>query len=90
LRVAGGQALLSVVNVSGEPVTAYGLALDGGPLCGPVTARLVASVGGFGPGADPVAPGNPLVTAEGGLDGYAPLPVLPPRSGYLIALEPAP
>jgi glycosidase len=90
LRSAGGQVLLSVVNVSDEAVTEYGLSLEGGPLCGPVTARLVTYVGGFGPGADPVAPGNPLVTADGGLDGYAPLPVLPPRSGYLIALEPAP
>jgi glycosidase len=90
LRTAGGQVLLSVVNVSDEPVTEYGLTLDGGPLCGPVTARVVASVGGLGPGADLVAPIAPAVTAGGGLDGYSPLPVLPPRSGYLIALEPAP
>jgi len=90
LRTAGGQVLLSVVNVSDEPVTGYGLTLDGGPLCGAVSARLVASVGAGGPGADPVAPTPPVVTAEGGLDAYAPLPVLPPRSGYLIALEPAP
>jgi glycosidase len=90
LRTVDGQVLLSVVNVSDEPVTEYGLTLDGGPLCGAVTARLVADVGSGGPGADPVPPAAPSVTAEGGLDGYAPLPVLPPRSGYLIALEPAP
>ncbi|HYO41566.1 MAG TPA: alpha-amylase family glycosyl hydrolase [Candidatus Limnocylindrales bacterium] len=90
LRTTSGQVLLSVVNVSDAPVTDYGLTLDVGPLCGAVTARLVASVGAGGPGADPVAPTAPVVTAEGGLDAYAPLPVLPPRSGYLIALEPAP
>ena len=90
LRTARGRVLLSVVNVSDEPVSDYGLTLDGGPLCGPVTARLVSSVGAGGPGVDPVAPTSPTVTAGGGLDGYAPLPVLPPRSGFLIALEPAP
>ena len=90
LRTSGDQVLLSVVNVSDDPVSDYGLALGGGPLCGAVTARLVASVGGGGPGADPVAPIAPSVSAEGGFEAYAPLPVLPPRSGYLIALEPAP
>jgi glycosidase len=86
LRTTADETLLAVVNVSDQPVTAYGLALDGGPLCGPVTARLLGTTGGD-PGATPAAP---TVTAEGGLDGYAPLPVLAPRSGYLIALEPAP
>jgi glycosidase len=90
LRSAGGQVLLSVVNVSDVPVTDYGLTLDGGPLCGPVAARVVTSVGGFGPGADPVAPTAPMVTAGGGLDAWTPFPVLPPRSGYLLALEAAP
>jgi alpha-amylase len=86
LRTTAGETLLSVVNVSDQPVAAYGLALDGGPLCGPVTARLLGTTGGD-PGATPA---SPTVTVEGGLDGYVPLPVLAPRSGYLIALEPAP
>ena len=86
LRTTAKQVLLSVVNVSDEPVSAYGLTLDGGPLCGPMTARLLGTVGGD-PGATPAAP---TVTAEGGLAAWMPLPVLAPRSGYLIALEPAP
>ncbi len=86
LRTTADEVLLSVVNVSDEPVSAYGLTLDGGPLCGPMTARLLGTVGGD-PGATPAAPS---VTAAGGLDGYVPLPVLAPRSGYVIALEPTP
>ncbi len=86
LRTTADETLLVVVNVSDEPVDTYGLALDGGPLCGPVTARLVGTIGGD-PGA---APGAPQVTVDGGLGGYEPLPVLAPRSGYVIALEPAP
>ena len=86
LRTTADETLLVVVNVSDEPVDAYGLVLDGGPLCGQVTARLVGTIGGD-PGATPAAP---QVTVAGGLDGYEPLPVLAPRSGYVIALEPAP
>jgi alpha-amylase len=86
LRTAADQVLLSMVNVTDEPVSAYGLTLDGGPLCGPMTAHLIGTVGGD-PGATPSAP---TVTATGGLDAWMPLPVLAPRSGYLLALEPAP
>ena len=86
LRTTGDETLLVVVNVSDEPVDTYGLALDAGPLCRPVTARLVGTIGGD-PGASPAAP---RVTVGGGLDGYEPLPVLAPRSGYVIALEPGP
>jgi len=84
LRTTADQVLLSVVNVGDQPVDAYRLDLRGGPLCGPVTARLVATVGG-----DPAAvPAAPAVTVGGGLDGYVPFPSLLARSGYLIALEP--
>jgi glycosidase len=86
LRTTADETLLVVVNVSDEPVTSYGLTVDGGPLCGPVGARLVGTTGGD-PGASPA---SPSVTPEGGLDGYVPLPELAPRSGYVIALEPAP
>jgi len=86
LRTTADETLLVMVNVSDEPVATYGLVLDGGPLCGPVTARLVGTIGGD-PGATPAAP---QVTQDGGLDGYQPLPVLAPRSGYVIALEPVP
>ena len=55
LRTTADETLLVVVNVSDEPVDTYGLALDGGPLCGQVTARLVGTIGGD-PGATPAAP----------------------------------
>ncbi len=97
LRTLAGRTLVSVVNVSDEPVSAYGLSLAAGPLCGAEVPRLVASVGPGGaatdpvtPAADAVAPATPPVTVAGGLNGWAPFPVLPPRSGFLLALEPAP
>ena len=86
LRTTPDQALLAVVNVSDQPVDAYGLSLPTGPLCGPVTARILATVGGDA--ATPISP--PVVTAAGGLDAWRPVPALPARSGYLLALEPAP
>ena len=86
LRTADGETLLAIANVSDEPVSSYGLTLDGGPLCGALTARLVATVGGD-PGPSPAAP---AITPDGGLDGYVPFPTLPARSGYVLALEPAP
>ncbi len=86
LRTTGEETLLVVVNVSDAPVADYGLALDGGPLCGPVSARLLGTTGGD-PGATPV---DPRVATDGGLDGYQPLPVLAPRSGYVIALQSVP
>jgi hypothetical protein len=75
-----------VVNVSSKPVSDYRLVLDGGPLCGPLAAQLVAAVG------DPakVAPVPPTPTAAGGFEDYLPLPNLAPRAGYLIELSPAP
>jgi alpha-amylase len=86
LRTTGDQTLLSVVNVSDEPVSAYGLTLDAGPLCGPQAATLLGTVGG-----DPGSPVSaPTVNAGGGLDAWAPVPVLAPRSGYLLSLAPAP
>jgi glycosidase len=86
LRTTQGQALLTVVNLGATPVDAYGLTLEGGPLCTPMTAQLLATVGG-----DPAATvALPTITAGGGLDGYRPLPSLAPRSGYVIELDPAP
>lgn len=86
LRTTADQTLLVVANVSDEPVSAYGVSLEGGPLCGPLAARLVGTIGGD-PGRSPAPP---VLTVEGGLDGYVPFPVLAPRSGYVIALEPVP
>jgi alpha-amylase len=86
LRTTADQTILALVNVSDEPVDAYALTLGDGPLCGAQTATLIGSVGGD-PGAT-VTP--PSVNEDGGVDAWTPIGQLAPRSGYLIALEPAP
>ena len=86
LSTTGDETVLAVVNLSDDPVDAYGLTLDGGPLCGSMSARVLATVGG-----DPAAaPAAPTVTADGGLDAWVPFATLPARSGYVLALEAAP
>jgi alpha-amylase len=90
LRTRGGETVVAVVNVSDEPVSQYGLMLAEGPLCGPVTARVLASVGLRLPGDAPSGIAAPTVTASGGVEAWRPFPELPPRSGFLVALEPAP
>jgi alpha-amylase len=86
LRTTPAETLLTVVNLSPRPVDAYALKLASGPLCGPLTGSIVGTVGG-----DPAAAVTiPAVSAGGGLDAWQPLAVLPPRSGYVLALEPAP
>ena len=86
LRTTADQTVLAVVNVSDAPVDAYSLSLATGPMCGPVTATLVGTVGG-----DPAqAITTPVINADGGVDAWTPVGQLAPRSGYLIALEPAP
>jgi glycosidase len=87
LRTSGDETLLAVANVSDAPVDAYGLTLDGGPLCGPLTARVLAAVGNATvAGATPAAP---AVTPDGGLDAWKPFPSIPARTGAVLALEPA-
>jgi len=86
LRTTADATILSLVNVSDEPVDAYTLALAGGPLCGPQVATLLGSVNGD-PGATVTAP---TVTADGGVDAWTPIAHLPPRSGFLVSLAPAP
>ena len=86
LRTTKDETLLAVVNTSAEPVTGYSLGLQDGPLCAEAAATLVGSIGG-----DPGATVASLtVNATGGFDRWTPLAVLPPRSGYLISLAPAP
>jgi hypothetical protein len=63
----------------------YELSLAGGPICGRVNGRVLAAVNADG-GAT-ITP--PTTNAQGGFGGYRPLPELPPRAGYLIALDAA-
>jgi glycosidase len=86
LRASGDETLLVVTNLGQEPVADYGLTLDGGPLCGRLAARVVATIGGDA-SQPPVAPS---VTVDGGLDAWKPFDSLPARSGYVLALEPPP
>ena len=82
LRIAD-ETLLTVVNVGMTPVTDYGLKLAAGPLCAVTGGTVLWSIG------DPASPAitTPAITPAGGLAGYQPLPMLPPRSGYVIRLE---
>jgi alpha-amylase len=86
LRSVPGRSLLTVVNLGTQPVSEYGLSLGSGPLCGPVHATVLASVG---LGTTPPTATDPTVTGTGGLAAWRPLPTLPPRSGLVLALEPA-
>jgi hypothetical protein len=81
-RVAALAAAAAIVVVSG---CGYELSLAGGPICGRVNRRVLAAVNADG-GAT-ITP--PTTNAQGGFGGYRPLPELPPRAGYLIALDAA-
>ena len=86
IRTTPKETLLAVLNVGAEAVDDYGLSLESGPLCGAVTASLVATVGG----GKSITVASPDVTPAGGFAAYEPLLELAPRSGYLLSLTPAP
>ena len=77
IRHTADDALLVVVNLLQEPVDGYTLSLAEGPLSGAVGATLL-----FGAGAV----GAPAVNDAGGFDAYTPLPTLPARSSFIVAL----
>ena len=86
LRTTAGQTVLALVNVDDEPVDGYALTL----------ARR-AAVRRAGGDADRLGRRRrrrlvtpPTVNEDGGVDAWTPIARLAPRSGYLIALEPAP
>jgi glycosidase len=86
LRTTAGETVLALVNVSDDPVDAYTLTLAEGPFCGPMTATLLGAVNG-----DPAAAVSaPPVNEAGGVSGWTPIAQLPPRSGFLVRLAPAP
>jgi glycosidase len=84
LRVSSGERLLVLANLADEPVSAYSLSLDEGPLCREPRASII--FGAEEAAAQPLE--MPIVTAAGGLDGYVPLPSLPPRSLTVIIFQP--
>ena len=80
LRSSPGETLLTVVNLSGEPVSGYTLTLATGPLAAGGRYR-AAPLMGNGPCADLTA------NAQGGFDAYAPLPTLAPYSSLILQLQ---
>ena len=86
LRTTADATVLALVNVSDQPVDAYTLSLADGPLCGAQAATLLGAVNGD-PGT-PLTP--PDVNPAGGVDAWTPVAELPPRSGFLVSLAPAP
>lgn len=78
LRYSGGEAVLVLVNLSGEPVNGYKLSLESGPLSGPVSASLLLGDGQVR------APG---INSQGGFEGYTPLSELPPYAALVIQLK---
>jgi len=80
LRSKPGEVLLTVVNLSGEPVSDYRLTLAAGPLTAGSRYRAVPLMG-TGPCAELTA------NAQGGFDAYAPLPALAPYSSLILQLQ---
>jgi alpha-amylase len=79
LRRGGGEAVLVVVNLGGESVDQYGLALDGGRL---------SRVGRVEELLHGVEVAMPKRTAGPGAGGYQPIGVLEARTGYVLVLNP--
>ncbi len=83
LRVASGDAILTIINLSDAPVAAYGLSLVASPLCGDVAATVL-----LGPepsvGSGTLVP--PALTGTGGFADWRPVPELPPRGSLILEL----
>ncbi len=80
MRRDGRRAVMVVVNLGGEPLSAVALYSEAGALP-PGSFRTRNLLGG---GA--MAPVR--IGADGRLRGYAPLPVLPPKSAWVLELNP--
>ena len=77
LRHSDRETLLVLINLSGEPISNYGLSLAEGPLSEGSASEVLAGVSVSGP----------TVNAGGGFDGYTPLAELAPYSAYIIQLK---
>lgn len=69
--------MLVLINLSGEPISDYGLYLDEGPLSG----------GGASEILNGVVVNPPKLNADGGFGDYKPLDELAPYSTHIIRLE---
>lgn len=82
LRVSGESRVLVIINFDRAPVAGYALgqAASGLP---PGTYRLTPRFG------QPAGELSPLtIDASGALSGYAPLPEIPPQTGYIFEIAP--
>lgn len=78
IRQTPDEMLLVLVNMNHREIDDYTLTLAEGGLTGVESAELL-----FGEG-DAAAP---IINAAGGFDEYAPLPILPPRSSFIIQFK---
>jgi alpha-amylase len=79
LRHDDTQTVLVILNMGNRPEDDYALSLPEGMLDGVTSAELL--LGGEG------EIDAPEITAQGGFEGYAPLPELPPQDVVIIALR---
>jgi glycosidase len=77
VRHTAEEAVLVVINLTGEAVSDYALTLKQGPFGGPPTVELL-----FGEGI--ISP--PIYNPDGGFDSYMPLPELAPFSITVVRL----
>ena len=78
LRASGGETLLVVANLTGQPLSDYALSLASGPLKRGMKAENL-----FGNGS----PAAPKVNSSGGFEGYTPLKELPPYGVLIVSLR---
>jgi len=84
LRFTEAEIILVVINLGQQPVQDYALTLATGPLKEAQTYPLVPLLAA-GHSAAPLA-----ANAQGGFDGYQPVPELPPYSTFIFQLQPGP
>jgi glycosidase len=77
IRHTPDETLMILINLNHREIADYDLSLSEGPLSGTPAAELV-----FGDGEISA----PNVNVNGGFHSYTPLPVLPPRSSFIVRL----
>lgn len=80
LRTTDSQQLLVLINLSGDEISDYSLALADGPLTAAGSAELLLG--------QPTAVATPSISANGGFSDYVPVPTLPAHSTFIIDLTP--
>ena len=78
LRVSNEETVLVVINLGKDAVGEVRLSLETGPLTGKVKVAPLFGQGKFIP---------PQVNAQGGFEGYQPLPEIPANSSFILQLQ---